>query len=304
MIVILGPTATGKTSLAAQLAIRIGGEVISADSRQVYKGMDIGTGKDYQDYIVNGVQVPVHLIDLCEPGEEYNIYRYQLDFLNVWHEITTRKKNVILCGGSGLYLEAILKPYPLPDIIEGEKILEMLTGKDEQELTDMLQSYRRLHNTTDTETRERLLKALQVEISASNPGLQGRTFPTIPSMVFGVSLPRELVRQRITKRLEERLAGGMTDETEQLLARGIAPERLIRYGLEYKFVTLYLTGQLTYDQMFEGLNTAIHQFAKRQMTWFRRMERQGIKIEWIDGTKPLEEKISLLLSKIKDSETY
>ncbi len=289
LYVILGPTASGKTSLAAALAAAREGGINSADSRQVYRRMDIGTGKDHASYIVDGKTIPVHLTDICEPGEEYNIYRYQNDFLRAYHDITIRGKQPILCGGSGLYLEAVLKPYPLPDITGQEKILMELEGKSDEELVDMLRSYRRLHNFTDTETRDRTIKAILIERSSGRRDIPQLGFPLIPRKVFGIGMPRETVRERITRRLQQRLEAGMIRETESLLAEGIPPERLIRYGLEYKYLTLYLTGSIGYEAMFSGLNTAIHQFAKRQMTWFRRMERQGIPIRWLDGLLPAAE---------------
>jgi len=293
LLCILGPTASGKTALAARLACACNGEVISADSRQVYRGMDIGTGKDLGDYIVDGKQVPVHLIDLVEPGYEYNIYEFQQDFLKVYSDILRRNKLPVLCGGSGMYLETVLKGYRLAAAPGDDEILNSLHDKSDTELTELLQSYKTLHNITDLEDRSRLLKAILIaqrsKIAEESNASAG--FPEIESMIFGISYPRELLKLRITERLKNRLEGGMIAEVEELLRKGISPERLLKYGLEYKFITLFLTGKLSRADLFIELNIAIRQFAKRQMTWFRRMERQGMKIHWIDGPAPLEKKM-------------
>jgi tRNA dimethylallyltransferase len=270
----------------------LNGEVISADSRQVYRGMDIGTGKDYEDYLVDGIQVPIHLIDIVDPGYEYNIFEYQKDFLAAYNDITGRKKIPILCGGSGMYLEAVLKGYRLVRAEEDERFIAGLSDKSDDELAEILKSYKTLHNITDLEDRPRLMKAIMVARSAQRPET---SFPKIESVIFGISYPRGLVKSKITKRLEYRLDHGMITEVEQLLAGGISPERLMKYGLEYKFVTLYLTGQLSRVNLLHELNIAIRQFAKRQMTWYRRMERQGMKINWIDGRMPAEHKIEEIL---------
>ncbi len=302
LLTILGPTATGKTALAARLAYELNGEVISADSRQVYRGMNIGTGKDYDDYLVGGTQVPCHLIDIVEPGYEYNIFEYQKDFLAVYHDILGRKRLPILCGGSGMYLEAILKGYRLAKSENDDEYSARLRDKPDDELAGILKSHKTLHNITDSEDRSRLLKAILVARSAEKARVAGvaapnadaagsHGFPTIESTIFGISYPRGLVKARIFSRLEYRLNHGMIAEVEQLIVSGISPERLMRYGLEYKFVTLYLTGKITRDNLLADLNIAIRQFAKRQMTWFRRMERQGMKIHWIDGRLPLEIKV-------------
>jgi tRNA dimethylallyltransferase len=298
MITILGPTASGKTALAAALAAETGGEVISADSRQVYRGMDIGTGKDYADYTVNGKQVRHHLIDIAEPSTEYNIFRYQQDFLQAYRDLLSRDKTPILCGGSGMYLEAVLRGYRLTEAPPDPELTRDLETLANEELEAMLRALRKLHNKTDLETRERMIRAIAIERKAlqeTSGGVPSREpFPAIPSVVFGISFPRGLLKKRITDRLQTRLDGGMIPEIEALLARGITPERLMRYGLEYKFGTMYLTGMISREMLFTELEKSIHQFAKRQMTWFRRMERQGIAIRWIDGRIPLGQKLSLV----------
>ncbi|MDD4603055.1 MAG: tRNA (adenosine(37)-N6)-dimethylallyltransferase MiaA [Bacteroidales bacterium] len=299
MLTILGPTASGKTLLAAHLASRFNGEVISADSRQVYRDMTIGTGKDYADYIVNGTRVHYHLIDIVEPGTEYNIFRYQQDFSTIYKELLRQGKRPILCGGSGMYLEVVLKGYRLPVASDDPAFLSNLEGKTEDELTDLLKSVKTLHNITDVEDRERMIKALLIEHQSRN---SYSSFAPVPSVIFGISWPRGLLRHRITQRLEQRMQGGLIEETAQLLTRGITPERLMKYGLEYKFTTLFLNGKISKEQLFSGLNTAIHQFAKRQMTWFRRMERQGFKIHWIDGRLPLDDKMALATDIVKNME--
>jgi len=293
MITILGPTASGKTALAARVAFARDGEVISADSRQVYRGMDIGTGKDYDDYIVNGSAVPYHLIDIVEPGYEYNIYEYQLGFHKAYREILDRGKLPILCGGSGMYLEAVLKGYQLPAIKQDEGFVQSLRDKSEEELITILKAFKTLHNKTDLEDRPRLLRAIEIAYEQQKSGLQ-EIFPAVHSTIFGISLPRGLLKKRITDRLSKRLNEGMIEEVERLLRNGIPPERLMRYGLEYKFLTLYLSGKMSRSDMFDNLNKAIHQFSKRQMTWFRRMERQGFQITWIDGRLPMESKIAMV----------
>ena len=303
MITILGPTATGKTALAARLAFDLNGEVLSADSRQVYRGMTIGTGKDYDDYTVNGKKVPYHLIDLVDPGYEYNIFEYQNDFLSAYRGILERKKLPVLCGGSGMYLEAVLRGYRLVRAEVDQNFSTRMGDKTDAELIEILKSYKTPHNITDFEDRPRLLKAIMVASAAENSERahsgentspfpdRDREFPKIRSVIFGISYPRGLVKARIATRLEYRLEHGMIGEVEHLLAGGITPERLMKYGLEYKFVVLHLTGRLTRDGLQEALNIAIRQFAKRQMTWYRRMEKQGMKIHWIDGRWPFEKKV-------------
>jgi len=303
MLVLLGPTATGKTALAAQVAFELNGEVLSADSRQVFRGMDIGTGKDYGDYLVKGTKIPVHLVDIADPGYEYNIYEYQQDFRKAYDDIMSRGKTPVLCGGSGMYLEAVLKDYRLPGLENDNDLLASLEQLDDAALEALLRSLKPLHNTTDLENRERMIWAIRVAKAGGEVGrtkYEGRSGEGVGpwhALVFGISLPRETVRQRITERLDRRLEEGMIEEVERLLSSGISAERLMRYGLEYRFVTLFLAGQLGRQEMRHRLNTAIHQFAKRQMTWFRRMERQGTVIHWIDGTLPAETRIALILEK-------
>ena len=303
MITILGCTATGKTALAASLAYEIDGEVISADSRQVYRRMDLGTGKDYEDFIVEGTKIPFHLIDIAEPGEEYNIFEYQKDFFEVYKEINARKKNTILCGGSGMYIEAVLKGYRLPAADKDENFIEELEKKSDFELIGLLKKLKPLHNKTDIEDRSRMLKAILIarQTEPTERNENGQDLPAIRSDIFGISFPRELVMSRIAERLRTRLDQGMVKEVENLMAEGISAERLMKYGLEYKFITLYITGKISYPELFENLNIAIRQFAKRQMTWFRRMERQGFIIQWIDGRLPLEQKIDIILKTDKNS---
>jgi tRNA dimethylallyltransferase len=295
MITILGPTASGKTLLAASVASRLDGEIISADSRQVFRHMTIGTGKDYSDYTVEGKTIPCHLVDIAEPGTEYNIFRFQQDFLEAFHDIKRRGKLPLLCGGSGMYLEAVLKGYHLPEATPSEAFLDLLQNKTDAELEALLRARKPLHNKTDLESRERMIMALSIisETSANNPGrATNYSFPDITSQIFGISLPRSLVKQRITNRLQFRLENGMLEEIQQLLSMGITPERLMRYGLEYKFGTMFIIGRISRDELLTGLNQAIHQFSKRQMTWFRRMERQGLRIHWIDGRQDLSDMIS------------
>ncbi len=296
LITILGPTASGKTSVAAKIASVLDGEIISADSRQVYRGMDLGTGKDYADYIVDGKAVPYHLIDIVDAGYEYNVYEYQKDFLDVFAEITEREKLPVMCGGSGLYLEAVLKNYKLIRVPVNEQLRESLDDKLLWELTDILKSYKNyLHNQTDTESSKRAIRAIEIEeYYLTHPEID-TGMPEINSLVVGVKFEREARRKRITTRLKQRLKEGMLDEVQHLLDSGLTPEQLTYYGLEYKYMTLHLTGKITFQEMFDSLNVAIHQFAKRQMTWFRRMENQGIKINWLDGFMPMDEKVGKIL---------
>jgi tRNA dimethylallyltransferase len=296
LIAILGTTASGKTQLAAHLAARLNGEVISADSRQVYRGMDIGTGKDMADYVVNGHTVPVHLINLVDAGYQYNVYEYQRDFLEVFNSMQQRKKFPVLCGGSGLYLEAVLDNYRLIQVPVNDALREELEGKSLGELTEILANYKsKLHNITDIETEKRAIRAIEIEqFYAENKEIDTQ-MPPLNSLVVGVKFDRLSRRKRITKRLHDRLDEGMVEEVRRLLDSGLTPDDLLYYGLEYKYITNYLTGDLTYENMVDKLNTAIHQFAKRQMTWFRRMERQGTQIHWLDGYQPLEEKIERVM---------
>ena len=306
MITILGPTASGKTPLAAALAQRIDGEIISADSRQVYRRMDIGTGKDLADYtsVVDGspVNIPYHLIDICEPGTKYNLFQYQQDFFDAYNNIRGRGKTPILCGGTGLYIEAVLKGYQLSPVPQNPELRARLEGKSLEELTEMLRELKQqngsvMHNTTDVDTAQRAIRAIEIEMEQQNYPLTSHLSP-LSSLIIGVNIDRELRREKITRRLKARLDEGMVDEVRGLLAEGIPAEDLIYYGLEYKYLTEYIIGKLTYDEMFRQLEIAIHQFAKRQMTWFRGMERRGFTIHWIDATLPMEEKVEQILQLI------
>ena len=307
MITILGPTASGKTPLAAALAAEIGGEIISADSRQVYRRMDIGTGKDLGDYTITNNQypitnnqypitVPYHLIDIREPGTKYNLFEYQQDFFDAYEDIRNRGAVPILCGGTGLYIEAVLKGYHLSPVPQNQTLRDSLEGKSLAELTQMLTELKaktgsNMHNTTDVDSCQRAIRAIEIETYNLEHPTPRRELPPVDSLLIGVNIDRELRREKITRRLKARLEEGMIDEVKALLDEGIPADDLIYYGLEYKFVTEYLIGQTTYDEMFTRLEIAIHQFAKRQMTWFRGMERRGFKINWIDATLPMEEKI-------------
>ncbi len=293
--VITGPTATGKTTVAAHVASKLDGEVISADSRQVYRGMDLGTGKDLDDFIVDGKQVPYHLIDIAEPGYEYNVYEYQQDFARIFEEITSRKKQAVLCGGTGLYVEAAIKGYRMKKVPEDPVLRAKLDQLPMEALTGMLVKLRPLHNITDTEDRNRLIRAIEIATYENAHMHEVQTYPAFHPVVFAIEYPRNIIRERITRRLEQRLADGMIDEVKNLLKSGITPDQLYFYGLEYRYLTKYVTGQISYDEMFKALNTAIHQFAKRQMTWFRRMEKKGTKIHWIEGKLSLKEKIDIIL---------
>ena len=291
MLTIIGPTASGKTTFATALAASMEAEIISADSRQVYRRMDIGSGKDLADYKVDGIEIPYHLIDIADAGFRFNLFMYQQEFLKVWQDCERRGIFPVLCGGSGLYVESILKAYRMTPVPENPELRERLACKSLAELSDILSSYRSLHNTTDTDTVKRAIRAIEIaEYYTTHEPVKGE-FPEIRSLIVGVLFDRETRRQRITERLHARLQAGMIDEVKGLLDRGIKPEDLIYYGLEYKYLTLYLTGELTYDEMVEQLNIAIHQFAKRQMTWFRKMERDGFEIKWLDGNMPLDEKV-------------
>ena len=290
IITILGPTACGKTAVATQLAARLTNshgepaEIISADSRQVFRGMDIGTGKDLGEYGA----IPYHLIDICEAGEKYSVFEFQRDFLRAYHNIISHGRLPILCGGTGLYIESVLRAYRLVEVPVNPTLRERLEGKSLAELTALLASYKRLHNTTDVDTSRRAIRAIEIEefyrehrIEETNP------FPSLNSLTIGLSIPRELRRERISRRLHKRLEEeGMVAEVQRLLDKGVTPEALISYGLEYRYLTLYLTGQLTYEEMVRLLEIAIHQFAKRQMTYFRGMERRGVAIRWVDATRP------------------
>ena len=298
LITILGPTASGKTPLAAALADRLGTEIISGDSRQVYRRMDLGTGKDLVDYTVEGRQVPYHLIDIVEPGYKYNVFEYQRDFLKAYKEITAKNKLPILCGGTGMYIESVLKGYRLLPVPENPELRASLEGKSLEELTGILEGYKKLHNSTDVDTAKRAIRAIEIEEYYKQQPAEYREFPSLKSLIIGVDIDRELRREKITRRLKQRLDEGMVEEVRGLLAEGIDPENLIYYGLEYKFLTQYAIGELTFEEMFHQLETAIHQFAKRQMTWFRGMERRGFTIHWLDATLPMEEKIEQITNLI------
>lgn len=291
LLAVIGPTASGKTAFAVRLALALGGEVISADSRQVYRGMDIGTGKDLEEYVVEGQQVPCHLVDIVEAGYKYNVFEYQADFLRVWEDCRRRGVVPVLCGGSGLYVEAVLKGYKLLAVPVNGELRASLEGVPLPELAARLATYKKLHNTTEIDTPKRAIRAIEIEEYYRTHPYEEKDFPQLRPLIVGVEVSREVRRERITRRLHERLEQGMVEEVRQLLDSGVAPEDLIYYGLEYKYLTLYLTGKLSYDAMVEQLNVAIHQFAKRQMTWFRKMEREGFEIRWLDAGLPLEERV-------------
>lgn len=299
MVTILGPTASGKTSLAAALADAVSGEIISADSRQVYRQMDLGTGKDLGDYVVDGRQVPYHLIDIVEPGTKYNVFEYQRDFLTAYQQIKSRDAFPVLCGGTGLYIESVLKGYRLLPVPENPELRGRLEHKSLGELTEILSSYKKLHNTTDVDTVKRAVRAIEIEEYYRTHACEERSFPTIHSLVIGTLIDREQRRRKISDRLQQRLDEGMLDEVRSLLEQGISPEQLIYYGLEYKYLTLHVLGELTYEEMFHQLEIAIHQFAKRQMTWFRGMERRGIKIYWQKVSDPLEVRVAEILNLLR-----
>lgn len=299
LIVILGPTASGKTRLAAHLAYELDAEVVSADSRQVYRGMDIGTGKDLADFVVKDKKIPYHLIDIVDAGSEYNVFEYQKDFLKAYEKITSRNKTVILCGGSGLYIDAVVKGYHFLEVPENTALRIELEQKSIAELNSILLSYKTIHNTTDSIYKKRIIRAIEVAKFQSENEALIRDFPKINYTIFGIDFDREIIKKRITERLKLRLEKeGMIDEVKQLIANGVDPEKLKFYGLEYKLITQYLQNELNYNDMFQKLNTSIHQFAKRQSTWYRKMEKDEFHIHWIDGNLPLEEKLSLIKSMI------
>jgi tRNA dimethylallyltransferase len=303
LITLLGPTASGKTALAAALANELDTEIISADSRQVYRGMTIGTGKDLADYVVDGKQIPYHLIDICEPGEKYNVFRFQHDFHEVFAKIRAKGKIPILSGGTGLYIESVLKGYKLLDVPENRALRERLKAKNLDELEEILKSYKTLHNKTDVDSTQRAIRAIEIEEYYLRQEPDKRDYAPIHSLIIGVDIDRDLRREKISRRLKSRLEEGMLEEVKALMKSGISAEDLIYYGLEYKYLTLYLTGKRTYNEMVALLEIAIHQFAKRQMTWFRGMERKGFQIHWLKAEWPMEEKIRFIkcsLSKFFD----
>lgn len=302
LLTILGPTAGGKTSVATRMAYILNGEVISADSRQVYRSMDLGTGKDIDDYLVEGKKIPYHLIDIVNAGYKYNVYEYQRDFIDVFYDLEKRNKFPVLCGGSGMYIEAVLKGYKLIHVPVNNQLRAELEQKPIGELIDILSSYKNLHNKTDIDTRKRIIRAIEIEKHyVQNPQLDV-DYPELLPLIVGVKFDRKSQRQRITNRLKQRLDEGMIDEVQKLLDSGISAETLVYYGLEYKFITQYISGELTFHEMFKKLETAIHQFAKRQMTWFRRMERSGFKIHWLDGYAPMHEKTNRILELLEKNE--
>jgi tRNA dimethylallyltransferase len=296
LIVVLGPTASSKTSLAVYLASHINGEVISADSRQVYRGLDLGTGKDLEAYIVDGKSISFHLIDIVEPGTHYNVYEFQKDFVKIFEHLNQKCTFPILCGGSGLYIEAVIQGYKLIHVPVNQELRDALDLKTLPELTQILAQFKNMHNNSDIENKKRAIRAIEIEnYYASHPEIDFN-YPEIKPLLIGVKFDRESERRRITERLKQRLKNGMIEEVENLLKKGLTPGQLIYYGLEYKYLTQFIIGELSYEEMFKGLNTAIHQFAKRQMTWFRRMENRGMKIWWLDGYLPMEAKLQRILS--------
>ena len=301
MLIVLGPTATGKTSFAAHLACHLNGDIISADSRQVYRGMDMATGKDFKDYIVNGETIPHHLIDIVDPGYEYNVYEFQHDFLKTYEDIISRGKLPILCGGTGMYIDSVLKGYKLINVPENPKLRSELEKNSKEELVKLLKSFKTPHNITDIKDRKRLVRAIEIQHYYNDHPEIDTSFPEIKNIIFGLRFERQIIRERITERLKKRLNEGMTDEVRNLLDKGLNPEQLKFYGLEYKYLTQYVTGEISYREMFRLLNTAIHQFAKRQMTWFRKMEKEGYKINWIDGNLSMKEKVKSALEILKQA---
>jgi tRNA dimethylallyltransferase len=300
LLVITGPTASGKTSFAAGLAKKLGGEVISADSRQVYKGMNLGTGKDYDDYLIDGTRVPYHLIDIADPGYKYNVFEYQRDFIKIYSDLKKRQVFPVVCGGSGMYADSIITGYKMFEVPPDSGLRVELEKKSMEELKAILSSYKNQHNTSDIDSKKRAIRAIEIAHFNNNKGAHQSENLKIKSLVVGVMFDRDSRRKRISERLRQRMAEGMVDEVKQLIDQGISTETLIYYGLEYKYITLFLLGKLGYDEMLKALEIAIHQFAKRQMTWFRGMEKRGIKIHWIDGELPMDEKVERVLELLKD----
>ena len=295
LLTILGPTACRKTRLACDVARAVGGEIISGDSRQVYRGMDIGTGKDLADYGTGASAVPYHLIDIHPAGYHYTVFEFQHDFLRAYEDITSRQRQPILCGGSGLYIESVVRAYRLSPVPQNPELRQKLIGKSLEELTEILASYKTLHNTTDVDLPARAIRAIEIaDYNARHP-LPDRPFPVIPNIIVGIDVPREIRRERISKRLDARLREGLIEEIQALLQSGLTEEQLTYYGLEYKFVTEHVCGHTTYNEMRNRLEIAIHQFAKRQMTYFRGMERRGVNIHWIDGTLAPKEQTEQVL---------
>jgi tRNA dimethylallyltransferase len=299
LISVLGTTASGKTQLAVNLAAIIGGEIISADSRQVYRGMDIGSGKDLAEYEVNGLKIPYHLIDVVDAGYEYNVYEYQKDFFTAYELIAQHQNIPILCGGTGMYIESILKGYQLMKVPRDEALRIRLEKKTDEELKKMVIESRTPHNTSDLDDKSRSIRALEIDAYYREHPELLKEVPKIKSINFGIRFERNEIRNRITQRLDSRLQIGLIEEVTQLLNSGLEPEKLMFYGLEYRLVTQYITGQIDYNTMFSELNTAIHQFAKRQETWWRKMEKSGTKILWIDGKIDLNDKLTFMISKLR-----
>ena len=300
IITILGPTASGKTSLATRLALMMGNaEIISADSRQVYRGMDIGTGKDLADYEIEGVSIPYHLIDIADAGDKYNLFQFQQDFWNAYNDIRSRGKFPILCGGTGLYIESVLKSYKMVPVPENPQLRQELEERSLEELTELLSTYKSLHNTTDVDTPKRAIRAIEIQQYYREHKIDEREFPSLRSLTIGVNIDRDLRRQKITQRLHDRMQQGMLQEVEGLL-RHVPAEDLMYYGLEYKYLTLCCLGQLTREEMLRQLEIAIHQFAKRQMTWFRGMERRGTPIIWQDASESLESRAERIMKLLKE----
>jgi len=298
-LVVTGPTASGKTALAVAMAKKLGGEIISADSRQVYRGMNLGTGKDYSDYLIDDTWIPCHLIDIAEPGYKYNVFEYQRDFIKVYTSLKARNLFPVVCGGSGMYADSIITGYKMVEVPPDSGLRAELEKKPMEELREILSTYKNLHNTTDLDTKKRVIRAIEIEHFNSYRRQKNNELPKVKSLVVGVLFDRETRRKRISDRLKLRLDAGMVDEVKNLINLGVNPDTLIYYGLEYKFITLFLTGKLSYEPMVRDMETAIHQFAKRQMTWFRGMEKRGTKINWIDGNLPMEEKVETVMGLLR-----
>ncbi len=302
LICVMGATAGGKTDFAAALAEQLNSAVISADSRQVYRGMNIGTGKDLEDYYRNGKHIPYYLIDIVDAGYKYNVFEYQQDFLKIYETLRNKGKLPVLCGGTGMYIEAVLQSYKLIRVPKNEKLRSELEAKSDKQLSEILKQHRHLHNISDTSNRKRLLRAVEIALYSKEHNEIDFNFPKINSLNLQVIFDRDTRRKRISERLQQRMQNGMIEEVEKLIDKGVSPETLIYYGLEYKFITEYLLGKIKYDEMFKGLEISIHQFSKRQMTWFRKMERSGIKIYKIDGNLPINKKLEQTFELLKKTE--
>lgn len=301
LLIVTGPTASGKTSLSVAVAKMVGGEIISADSRQVYRGMNLGTGKDYEDYLIDGTRIPCHLIDIADPGYKYNVFEYQRDFIKTYTSLKQRKVFPVVCGGSGMYADSIISGYKMVEVPPDSGLRSNLEKKPMEELIEILSTYRKLHNTTDLDTKKRVIRAIEIEHFNQNKARPVSKFPKIRSLVVGILPDRESRRKNISNRLRQRLDAGMVNEVKHLIEQGVTAEILTYYGLEYKYITNYLTGKISYDSMVTDLEIAIHQFAKRQMTWFRSMEKRGVKINWLDGKMTMEEKINRVILLLKNS---